>query len=100
MARAFNNLGISGARVIRAGSITQSVMRVRMNALDANAMPPLDKTTLTATLSRFLIMDFESDECAVAGDGCGYQWFVYPRARRSRMNYTLQDTANFASGLR
>jgi hypothetical protein len=97
-AAVFNALGISGARVIRSGSIPQSVMRVRLNTRDANAMPPLDKTLVdtnaVALFDSWILSLTNAPSFQTGSDTNGSFLLVHGQPG---INYTLQSTSNFSS---
>ncbi|MDB6057770.1 MAG: hypothetical protein JWO95_1614, partial [Verrucomicrobiales bacterium] len=97
-AAAFNTLCITGARVIRSGSITQSVMRVRLNAMDNTAMPPLAKTlvdpTGVALLDSWIVSLTNAPNFSVGADAISA--FLQVHGQQG-MAYNLQGSTNLSS---
>ncbi|MDB6058249.1 MAG: Immunoglobulin I-set domain protein, partial [Verrucomicrobiales bacterium] len=93
-----STLGIAGARVIRAGSIPQSIMRVRVNALDTSAMPPLAKTVVdsntVALLDSWILSLTNAPLLENGADTNGAYILAHGQPG---MNYSLQGTANFTN---
>jgi uncharacterized repeat protein (TIGR03806 family) len=91
-----NNLGIAGARVILPGSIAQSEMRVRINALDTNAMPPLAKTIIdtngVALIDSWILSLTNPPAFSLGEDVSSAFLQVHGEAG---MVYNLQGTADF-----
>ncbi len=97
-ATALNALGIADARIIRSGSITQSVMRARMNSIGGPAMPPLAKTTVdTNAVALFdsWILSLTNAPCfETSADTNGPFILVHGQPG---MSYALQATADFTN---
>jgi uncharacterized repeat protein (TIGR03806 family) len=94
-----NTLGIAGARVIRAGSITQSVMRVRMNSIGGPAMPPLAKTSVdtnaVALFDSWILSLTNAPSFEVDSDTNGNPFLLVHG--QPGMNYSLQRSADFTN---